>query len=169
LWTLKDGYHYSIAGLRNFPDPDAAIYRRGAPDTFDAESLLTDLRRIRNGEEEVISLPGFDHAVGDPEPGAHSYHRDQHRIVICEGLYLLHNADGWEEISDCFDLTIFVDANLDLCMERLKIRNACIPGYTLEEIAFRVDAIDRKNAITVGQGRDRAHIVHRSVAYRASL
>jgi pantothenate kinase len=146
-----DGYHYPLEHLKTaFPDNvEDAIYRRGAPDTFDAAALLRDLRRIKGcsgGDEEeethaaaaLITVPGFDHAKGDPEPDVHTFDRSRHAVVICEGLYLLHDGDGWEEIASMFDLTIFIDANVDACVERLKIRNQCIPGYTPQEICLRV-------------------------------
>ena len=109
-------------------------------------------------------MPGFDHAAGDPEKNAHCFFRADHNIVICEGLYLLHDKDGFEEVAGCFDMSIYVDANIDSCMDRLKVRNACIPGYTKEEIEFRVDAIDRKNAMTAARAKDRADIVVKSCA-----
>ena len=62
-----DGYHYPLQHLRSaFADADDVIYRRGAPETFDAEALVRDVKRIRDGDEPIISLPGFDHAKGDP-------------------------------------------------------------------------------------------------------
>lgn len=83
-----DGYHYPLEQLKLFPDPDDAIYRRGAPDTFDPHSLQRDLHRIRNDpdDEEWIQVPGFDHGKGDPEPDAHAFDRNRHEVVICEGL-----------------------------------------------------------------------------------
>ena len=81
-----DGYHIPMAELRKLPNSADAIYRRGAPDTFDPASLKRDLNRIRNGNEARVSVPGFDHAKGDPEPGQHTFLRQQHKIVICEGL-----------------------------------------------------------------------------------
>ena len=36
--------------------------------------------------------------------------------------------------------------DVDQCIERLKERNKCIPGYTPEEIEARCDDVDRKNA-----------------------
>jgi len=82
-----DGYHFTVEQLGLFPNAEDAIYRRGAPDTFDPKSLLRDLDRIRNQEEEeLILLPGFDHGKGDPEPDAHAFDRSQHPVVICEGL-----------------------------------------------------------------------------------
>lgn len=122
--------------------------------------MRTDLEKIRAGVSE-LSLPGFDHARGDPEPAHHIYKRQP--IVICEGLYLLHDKDGWEEIHDLFDISIYIDADLDQCMDRVKVRNKCIPGYTEEEIFARVDAVDRRNAQTVRASKDRADWVFHSV------
>jgi pantothenate kinase len=155
-----DGYHYSLSQLRMFPEPDDSIYRRGAPDTFDAAALRRDLDRIRNSESPIVSLPGFDHSKGDPEPDRHVFDRYLHDIVICEGLYLLHDSDGWEGISDYLDFTIFLQSDVDACIARLKVRNRCIPGYTPTEIAERCERVDRANAEMVVRGKHRAqHIV----------
>lgn len=159
-----DGYHYSLEYLRTFPDPQDAIYRRGAPDTFDPQALIRDLRRIRSSEEDIIKLPAFDHARADPEPDTHIFDRHRHRVVLCEGLYLLHDQDGWEDVADEFDLKIFMNANIDTCMERVKIRNTCIPGYTPEEIAVRVEKVDRVNALTVIRSKIRADVIVETMA-----
>ena len=161
---MQDGYHYSIAYLQTMDNPDDKIYRRGAPDTFDVAGLKRDLGRIKNGDEEIVSIPGFDHAKGDPEPDAHVFRRSEHKIVICEGLYLVHDADGWEGIASLFDMTIFISSDVDMCIDRLKIRNKCIPGYTPEEIEFRCDAVDRVNANTVMRSINHADVVVESAA-----
>lgn len=145
-------------------NPEDKIYRRGAPDTFDAAGLKRDLGRIRNGDEEVVTMPGFDHAKGDPEPDAHTFRRSEHKIVICEGLYLVHDDHGWEGINSLFDMTIFISSDVDVCIDRLKIRNKCIPGYTAEEIEFRCDAVDRVNANTVMRSISHADVVVKSAA-----
>lgn len=157
-----DGYHYSRAKLRSLfseKDPDDALYRRGAPDTFDAASFARDLARLRVPNNAAPCwFPGFDHGVADPQPDQYCFNAPQHQICIAEGLYLLHDQDGWEALAngDLFDYTIFVDANVDTCMDRLKVRNQKIPGYTAEEIAVRVDAVDRVNAMTVLATKPRA-------------
>ena len=122
-----DGYHIPLAELATWPNATDAIYRRGAPDTFDPASLAKVLTRIAHGDEPTVSLPGFDHAVGDPIPNQHTFERSKHRIVLCEGLYLLHDDHGWENIKSFFDWTIYLDANVNACVERLKTRNKCIP------------------------------------------
>eukprot|EP01083_Nonionella_stella_P272271 923196_1 len=153
-----DGYHYSLAQLQKFNNPEEAVYRRGAPDTFDSGGLENDLRKIRDGKEEVVHMPGFDHAKGDPEPKKFLFERHKHSVVICEGLYLLHRSDGWERIAELLDHVIFIDADVDKCVERLKIRNLCIPGYTKEEILIRCDKVDRTNAMIVLKTKNKAGI-----------
>lgn len=141
-----DGYHYSKEQLNAMENPEDVVYRRGAPDTFDPASLEKDLERIMEGDEERVSIPGFDHAVGDPQADQHTFVRSEHDIVICEGIYLLHDDDGWAEIKKNLDYSIYIQADIDTCIDRLKERNKCIPGYTEEEIAVRCDLVDRKNA-----------------------
>lgn len=159
-----DGYHYPISELKKFSNPSDAIYRRGAPDTFDSKKLQIDLERIKYGEEDTVSISGFDHAAGDPEANKHCFIRNQHRIVICEGLYLLHNNNGWQDISVVLDHVIYISANVDACIARLKERNKCIPGYSPEEMDIRCDAVDRINAETVERSKKRAHVIVRSEA-----
>jgi len=158
-----DGYHYPLETLKNnkelFPNSDDAVYRRGAPDTFDVCALKKDLGRIRNGDESVIDIPGFDHAEGDPKLNQHTFDRTKHNIVITEGLYLLNDDPEWESVRDYFDYCIFVHSDIDRCMARLKERNKVIPGYTEEEIVVRVDAVDRVNAETVMKSKGRANVV----------
>jgi pantothenate kinase len=143
-----DGYHYSLETLNQMDNPDDLVYRRGAPDTFNPQALTNDLYRILEGTEPSVSIPGFDHAVGDPTPDEHTFVRGQHQIVICEGIYLLHDHDGWEKVKDMLDYSIYIEADIDTCVERLKERNKCIPGYTEEEIEIRCEVVDRRNAET---------------------
>jgi len=159
-----DGYHIPMKDLKKFPNATEVIYRRGAPDTFDAEALTRDLKLIRSGHDPVLRVPGFDHARGDPEEGLLEFVRGKHKVVICEGLYLLHDQQDWEKVSKMFDYSIFVDANVDTCMERLKNRNKVLPGYTPEEVEIRVDLVDRANALTVLKSKARAKLVVKSAA-----
>jgi len=188
-----DGYHIPLSILKLNPNSKDLIYKRGSPETFDPRSLLRDLKRIRGGgevvngqqkhgeernkDENTIHIPGFDHAIGDPKPNTYTFQRHQHAFVICEGLYLLHqdtkneagddnesNLHRWnDEIQKQFDLTVFINANVDICIERLKIRNKCIPGYTPEEIDIRCDVVDRTNAMTVLKTKGHAMYVVDSI------
>jgi pantothenate kinase len=157
-----DGYHYPLQVLHTFDNSADVIYRRGAEDTFDSEALFQTLLKIKCGSEEKVYIPGFDHAKGDPEKDAYIYQRSDHSVVICEGLYLLH----WYQIREMFDFTVFIDADVDTCISRLKIRNQCIPGYTKEEIEIRCEVVDRVNAMAVLKSKEFAKTVVKSVAFQ---
>jgi len=167
-----DGYHYHLEHLLQQPDAADLIYRRGAPETFDAACLLRDLRRIRNGndqEDEEVAVPGFDHSRGDPDPNAHVFLRGYHDVVLVEGLYLLHDSDGWQDVALEFDLSVYLDVDVDQCMGRVMRRNRCLPGYTPEEIDVRVDAVDRVNATIVARSKARADLVVPGPSFNAAL
>lgn len=142
---------------------DFSLFLSLSPDTFDTFALKRDLDRIRDGSEELIKLPAFDHSRADPEPDTHVFDRHRHKIVICEGLWLMHDGDGWEEIANMFDYRIYMDAPIDICVERVKIRNKCIPGYTPEEIEVRCELVDRVNMETVKKSSIRADLVVGSI------
>jgi len=158
-----DGYHVPLAELRRLPNASKAIYRRGAPDTFDPAALrrtLQDIRGIdRGGSPSEVFVPGFEHAIGDPVPGVHRFERGRHAIVIFEGLYLMHDSDGWEGTVDLFDLRLYLNSDIDLCIERAKARNKVIPGYTPEEIDRRCEEVDRTNAEIVAKSMANADMV----------
>lgn len=154
-----DGYHYPLDYLKELPNSKEMIYRRGAPDTFDVPALKRDLERIKYGSEPIVKLPDFNHEIADPEDDAHTFDREHTNIVLCEGLYLLHDEHGFEEVKNLFDTSIYMDANVDDCVGRLKVRNKCIPGYTPEEIEIRCEEVDRVNALTVEKSKKHAHFV----------
>ena len=59
LIVPADGFHIALKDLKL--KGDAAVYRRGAADTFDPAALRAKLKRVKSGEEDV-SFPDFDHA-----------------------------------------------------------------------------------------------------------
>jgi len=148
-----DGFHIPLARLRA-EQGARGVYWRGAPETFDRELLAAKLSEIRGflqgsfeeSEPSVqdFSWPSFDHAEGDPRPDTMSI-RSQ-KCVLVEGNYLLL----WPEVANLLDVVVLLDnLSVDDAVARLKVRNACIPGYTLEEIEKRCDEVDRQNAEVV--------------------
>jgi pantothenate kinase len=127
-----DGFHLTKAQLQRMPDSEAAFARRGAPWTFDPVSLAQRLRRLRDDAGQTsVEWPDFQHDVGDPVEAAHSV-SPATRVVLVEGLYLLHEADGWEEVGRCFDERWYLDTPLDVAMERLTKRHMAAWGLTHE-------------------------------------
>jgi pantothenate kinase len=134
-----DGYHLRRAVLSA-----DQLERRGAPDTFDPDAFRTDLVRLR--EAGRGSFPTFDHAVKDPvENGV--IVPDGTPLVIVEGLYVL--LSDWR-MTGLFDLTVFLDCELEVAMDRVAARHlACGLAATEDEARRRADTNDRRNALTI--------------------
>ena len=106
-----DGFHLTKAELRQLPNPAEAMARRGAPWTFDANALQQRLHLLRDAAGRTeLTWPGFEHEVGDPEAAAYTIPAAT-RLILVEGLYLLHIANGWELISHCFDQRWYLDTS----------------------------------------------------------
>ncbi len=149
-----DGFHLTQAELRRFPDPELAFARRGAPWTFDMEALHERLDSLREGAgRRAVSWPGFEHDVGDPVPGAYTIPAST-RLVIVEGLYLLHQANGWRAVSRCFDERWYLDTPLEVALERLAHRHMQAWGMSRAEAEHRITTNDRPNAELVLQSRN---------------
>jgi pantothenate kinase len=141
-----DGFHFTKAALRHFPNAAEAFARRGAPWTFDVFALQQRLQLLRTSAGCAdIPWPGFEHAVGDPVEGALMMLAST-RLVIVEGLYLLHRADGWETISQLFDERWYLDTPLETALERLALRHMQAWGITRDVAEHRIATSDRLNA-----------------------
>lgn len=148
-----DGFHLTKAELRQFPDPDLAFARRGAPWTFDVPALQQRLQAVREAAGRAdVPWPGFEHAVGDPVEAAYVVPAAA-RLVLVEGLYLLHQDDGWAPICRSFDTRWYLDTPLELALKRLAERHMQVWGMTRAEAEHRIATNDRPNALVVRQSR----------------
>jgi len=154
-----DGFHTPLARLKEREDAASALYRRGAPDTFDARLFQRAMLEIKRGSSKEVKLPMFDHAAGDPVYDAAKFVRQKHKVVLAEGLYLLHSSHGWEGTPSLFDHRMYLEADIEVCIARVKKRNLCIPGYKPEDIELRTEKVDRNNALLVQRSAVQAHLV----------
>ena len=105
--------------------------RKGFPESYDTRALLTFLRSIKSGQDEVTA-PVYDHLAYDILPGEHITVKSPD-IVIVEGLNVLQvNREGVEFVSDYFDFSIYVDADVD-DIEQWYVRRF----FALRESVFR--------------------------------
>lgn len=154
LSLSMDGFHLSKAQLRAFPDPDAAFTRRGAPWTFDVAALAQRLHEMRDNTG-AVSWPAFEHAIGDPIENALSIAPDV-RLILVEGLYLLHRENDWAKVSATFDERWYLNTPLDLALERLTRRHISAWNLTREQAQARIAANDGFNAQIVLNDRSHA-------------
>ena len=149
-----DGYHIPKSQL------DAeALRRRGARHTFASTDFRADLQRLR--ETRCGEFPAFDHAEQDPRPNAIRV-TPEAKLVIVEGLYLLML--DWQ-LEDLFDLTIFLDCDLNVALERTAARHlACGLETSMEAARHRAESNDRLNALDILEDgcRERADLIVKS-------
>lgn len=149
-----DGFHLTRAQLAARPDAAAALARRGAPWTFDPAGLAVRVRSLREPGAHV-PWPGFSHAAGDPVEGAVVVPPSA-RLVLVEGLYLLHRGDGWD-LTGLLDDCGYLEVPLDVALQRLAARHQAAWGLTPEQAWARIAANDRLNADVVLASRPRAN------------
>jgi type I pantothenate kinase len=105
--VTTDGFLYPNAVLNERGIMD----RKGFPESYDTRALLGFLRAVKSGEPEVTA-PVYDHLAYDVLEGESVVVR-QPDIVIVEGLNVLQvDREGAEFVSDYFDFSIYVDADV---------------------------------------------------------
>lgn len=137
-----DGYHLTRAQLDQLSDPEYAHLRRGSYWTFDEKAFVDMVKKLRS--KGSVSVPSFDHAVGDPVPGAIQVSTAT-PVVILEGNYLLLEYFPWCELRALFDEIWYVDCDIDEAMERVEKRHIGT-GMAPVMAALKVKSNDRINA-----------------------
>ena len=104
-----DGFLFPNAEL----ETRGIMDRKGFPESYDTQSLLSFLRAVKSGEPEVTA-PIYSHVIYDVLPDRHEIVH-QPDILILEGLNVLQ-VDSYanEFVSDYFDFSIYLDADESL-------------------------------------------------------
>lgn len=150
-----DGYHFRNQQLALLGRSE----RKGAPDTFDVESLRDLLSKIRREVNQEVTFPIFDRSIEEPIDDAGSVSPST-RVIIVEGNYLLHDEDGWGGIRDLLDETWMVDVDEGLRMERLIARHIQF-GKAPDAARAWATGTDQRNAELIEKGRARADFIVR--------
>jgi pantothenate kinase len=118
-----DGFHLTRLELSRMDDPERAARLRGAPFTFDPSALATTLAAVARPGFLRVEVPGFDHAVKDPSPGAVVI-EPHHKVVIVEGLYLLLDEGVWEtDVGPLVDVRCLVECGEATAKSRIVPRH----------------------------------------------
>lgn len=151
-----DGYHLTRAQLHAMPNPEEAVFRRGAPFTFDGQAyyeLVKKLRRPIEASTRTIYAPSFDHAVKDPVTNDIPIHPTT-RIVLLEGNYVALNQSPWSDAAKLMDELWFVSVPIPVATARLVKRHVAAgispdPEHALK----RVNESDMRNGQEIIDGR----------------
>jgi type I pantothenate kinase len=130
-----DGFLLSTAEL----EERDLMHRKGFPESYDRQSLLNFLAKIKSGKRNV-SAPVYSHLRYDIIPDKYSV-VDQPDVLIVEGLNVLQasaTAPGEPKVfvSDYFDFSIYVDADADVIKQ----------WYVSRFLTFRTSVFKQKDA-----------------------
>ena len=141
-----DGFHLPLAALRELPNADEALARRGAPWTFDAKSAVEMVRELSTSAgSKAVAVPTFDHAVKDPVAGGLIVDPDV-QVCVLEGNYLLCDEGPWSEIAGIVDESWLVKVDESLARERVAARHLAAGIEPTMELALaRTDYNDIPN------------------------
>jgi type I pantothenate kinase len=107
--VTTDGFLYPNAEL----DKRGLLGRKGFPESYDVRRLLEFLRGVKSGRHEMRA-PTYSHLTYDVLPAEHDIVVSNPDILIVEGLNVLQVSRGTTTfVSDFFDLSIYVDADVD--------------------------------------------------------
>lgn len=143
-----DGFHLSNKVLQSL----GRLERKGAPDTFDVKGFTQLLARIARDQSNPIYYPIFDRSI-EESIAAQGVVMPSTRVVIVEGNYLMHDRDGWQEISPLLDQSWYAYLDEDIRISRLISRH----------IAFGKDPESAK-AWAKGSDQANAELIELSVA-----
>ena len=148
-----DGFHLHDDELTRLGLSD----RKGAPETFDVAGYVALLRRLHIETGHVVYAPQFDRSREESVAGAIAV-RPEHRLVVTEGNYLLHDAPGWADVRPLLDETWFVEGDEARRLERLVARH--VEHGKPPDLAERWASVsDQANADLVARTRSAADVL----------
>ena len=138
--SLERDQEYLLNHFVNRDGRDIPMVKiKGAPVTFDLEKLKARVADVAGGK--ICGWPVYDRLLHNPVEDAVMIEKD---IVILEGNYLLLDEDGWKDISDYADFSVFVCAEEDELRKRL-IERRIKTGVEEKASAQFVDFSDMPN------------------------
>lgn len=96
-------------------EKEGIMHRKGFPESYDRRSFMGFMRAVKAGHLP-IDVPNYDHVTYDIVPG-HTQRVEDCDILIVEGLNVLQppklgSSGQLTAVSDYFDLSIYVDADV---------------------------------------------------------
>jgi pantothenate kinase len=147
-----DGFHLANEVLVALGRRD----RKGAPDTFDVDGLVSLLERLVRRDEPVVYAPRFDREREEAVAAALAVPRAA-RLVVVEGNYLLHADGPWARVRPCLTEAWYLDTPAAVRRQRLLDRQG--RTYGPDAGAEWVARVDEANAAVVEATRVRADVV----------
>ena len=137
-----DAFHYSDEYLLDHRTSHGTLKEvKGRFDTYDVDTLIKTLRDFN--ESKPVSLPAYSRTLHAAIENAYQM-RAEKSLLLLEGLWLLFDRSGWEEILNCIDYSIFIRADKDI-LRPYVIERHMRGGRSAEDAAHYYDGVDAEN------------------------
>ncbi|MDO5678190.1 MAG: nucleoside/nucleotide kinase family protein [Propionibacteriaceae bacterium] len=147
-----DGFHLDNPLLEQMGRRAA----KGALDTFDVDGYVSLLKRLKAADEPVTYAPRFDREI-ETSIGSAVAVPQEAPLVVTEGLYLLQEEAGWEQVRPLLDEVWFIDLPDEVRRQRLIARRLS-HGHAESEARDWVMRVDEVNARRVALSAANADI-----------
>lgn len=138
-----DGFHLDNATL----EARGLLPVKGAPETFDLAGFKDLIQALQSGVTNVF--PTFDRDTDSVvENGGRL--AEGVSVLLFEGNYLLFDEDGWADLADSWDASIWLNVSEDVLQDRLT-RRWLDQGMSREDALARAKMNDLPNARRVIQ------------------
>ena len=147
-----DGFHFDnvILKKRNI------LARKGDPITFDAYGFVDLVKKIKFNINSSVAFPVFDRDL-ELSRGSADIVKNNNRIIIIEGNYLLLKNTPWNYLKKYIDIFVFLNVDKKILHERSKKRWEHY-GVSKKEILKKVNN-DMRSVRIVLQNSNKAHII----------
>jgi len=139
---------------------------KGTPPSFDAQAMLEDLRRLRRGGVESISLPEYDRLEHEAVPDRVRVGPEV-QVVLVEGLFVAGYRHGaWEQIDAALDAAVMVRGD-EAAIKARMVERQVVQGRTLEEAETHFARVDAANYARLQECYQHARaVLHLSYGFR---
>ncbi|MGA2246753.1 MAG: hypothetical protein ABSH48_17310 [Verrucomicrobiota bacterium] len=148
-----DAYHFPNRVLLSHDSDGEPLKKvKGRYDTYDVAALAGDLKAFGAGGK--IAFPAYSRILHDPVPNSVSV-TEPATLLIVEGLWLLFNQAGWENIRPLLDFCYFIESDQERTRQAV-IRRHMTGGRSLEDATRHYEQVDGRNAVLTLQTRHKA-------------
>ena len=113
-----DGYHLSNEELISLNRRD----RKGAPDTFDTQSFISLITKVKNSPELEHRFPIFHREI-EASKADEGFVQSGVKVIVIEGNYLFSEEHNWQGVFPLLDHTWFIEIADEVRIERLIARH----------------------------------------------
>lgn len=148
-----DAYHYPNRFLTShFSEGVALKQLKGRFDTYEVAALAKDLNAFASGEN--VTFPAYSRKLHDPVPNSIRVEAKA-ALLMVEGLWLLSDKGGWEQVRPLLDFCYFIDSDKERTKQAV-IKRHMAGGRTYEDAARHYEEVDGRNSDLTLQTRHKA-------------